>query len=146
MDIILWLLFVAVVVSVSFAVSVKVVPAHHVGIVERLGKYHATLPQGLHFVIPFVDRIRAQLDVHEQPFSRLREPLITQGGSVVLTDAVVHFTISDPRAAFYEVDDYMRVMNELTLSTLRDRVGAMDLGAALASRVVLADEVRRALS
>lgn len=141
------LLLVAVIVAGSVVTAAaKVVPIGHVFIIERLGKHQATLESGLHFILPFIDSIRAKLDVREQPFSKVREPVVTNDNFVVLVDAVVLYQITEPHAAIYDVDDHLRALDRLTITTLRNLIGAMDLAEALTSCAVTGTELRRVLS
>ena len=134
-----------VVILLLFVAS-KVVPVGHVFLIERLGRYRTSLTPGLHLTIPVIDTVRAKINVGEQTLIRTGEPLLTSDNHVIPTDAVVHYQITDPRAAVYEVDDYVRAIDQLTVATLRDLMGAMDPPTALVSADVMGAELRRVLS
>ncbi len=142
----LWLVLVVVVAVALLWRAAKVVPAGHVFLTERLGRHRAILEPGVHLIIPAVDTIRAKLDTREQVLSKTREPVITRDDIVVLIDVVVFYEITDPRAAVYEVADYVQAFDQLTVTTLRNMIGGMDLADALTSRAVASAELRRVLS
>jgi regulator of protease activity HflC (stomatin/prohibitin superfamily) len=131
--IILLVVFVALVVLVVTR-SVRIVPQAMAGIVERFGRYHRTLHAGLNVVTPFADRLRPLLDLREQVVSFPPQPVITRDNLVVGIDTVIYFQVTDARAATYEVADYITAVEQLTVTTLRNVVGGMDLETALTSR------------
>ncbi len=114
--------------------SIRIVPQASAGIVERFGRYHRTLPAGLNVVTPFVDRLRPLLDLREQVVSFPPQPVITQDNLVVGIDTVIYFQVTDARAATYEVANYITAVEQLTVTTLRNVVGGMDLETTLTSR------------
>jgi regulator of protease activity HflC (stomatin/prohibitin superfamily) len=130
---------VVVVLLVLFAVAVlaktiRIVPQARAGIVERFGKYRATLPAGLNVVVPFVDRVRYMIDLREQVVSFPPQPVITEDNLVVSIDTVIYFQVTDPVAATYEIANYIQAVEQLTMTTLRNIVGGMDLEETLTSR------------
>jgi regulator of protease activity HflC (stomatin/prohibitin superfamily) len=141
------ILLVALVVLVVAAVvrSVRIVPQATAGIVERFGRYHRTLHAGLNMVTPFVDRLRPLIDLREQVVSFPPQPVITRDNLVVSIDTVIYFQVTDPRAATYEVANYITAVEQLTVTTLRNVVGGMDLETALTSRDQINSELRREL-
>ncbi len=114
--------------------AVRVVPQARRYNVERFGRYRATLQPGLHFIIPLADRINTKLDVREQVFSSQPKPVITEDNLVVNIDTVLYYQITDPRAAAYEIADYLQAIDQLTVTTLRNVIGSMDLEQTLTSR------------
>ena len=102
--------------------------------VERFGRYRTTLQPGLNFIIPLADRINTKLDVREQVFSSQPKPVITEDNLVVNIDTVLYYQITDPRAAAYEIADYLQAIDQLTVTTLRNVIGSMDLEQTLTSR------------
>ncbi|WP_121251378.1 SPFH domain-containing protein [Nocardioides ferulae] len=124
------LLFVVVVL----AKTVRIVPQARAGIVERFGKYKQTLPAGLNFVVPFVDKVRYLIDLREQVVSFPPQPVITEDNLVVSIDTVIYFQVTDPVAATYEIANYIQAVEQLTMTTLRNIVGGMDLEQTLTSR------------
>ncbi|GAB3844597.1 SPFH domain-containing protein [Nesterenkonia populi] len=127
---VVFLLFVVVVLINS----VKIIPQARAGIVERLGKYHRTLQPGLALLVPFFDRLRPLLDMREQVVSFPPQSVITEDNLVVDIDTVVYFQITDPKAATYEIQNYIVGVEQLTTTTLRNVVGGMNLEKALTSR------------
>jgi len=92
------------------------------------------LQPGLNFIIPLADRINTKLDVREQVFSSQPKPVITEDNLVVNIDTVLYYQITDPRAAAYEIADYLQAIDQLTVTTLRNVIGSMDLEQTLTSR------------
>lgn len=142
-------LVVAIVVAV-FAValiasSVKIVPQAHARIVERLGRYHRTLNAGLAFVIPVIDKVRARVDLREQVVSFPPQPVITEDNLVVSIDSVIYFQVTDPKAATYEIANYLTGIEQLTVTTLRNVIGSMDLEETLTSRDSINAQLRGVL-
>src|SRR5688572_803118 len=114
--------------------TVKIVPQARSGIVERFGKYRATLSAGLNIVVPFIDRVRYMIDLREQVVSFPPQPVITEDNLVVSIDTVIYFQVTDPVAATYEIANYIQAIEQLTMTTLRNIVGGMDLEETLTSR------------
>ena len=114
--------------------SVKIVPQARAGIIERLGKYQRTQGPGLTLLVPFIDRLLPVLDMREQVVSFPPQPVITEDNLVVSIDTVVYFQITDPKAASYEIQNYIVAVEQLTTTTLRNVVGGMNLEQALTSR------------
>jgi regulator of protease activity HflC (stomatin/prohibitin superfamily) len=135
------LLLLAVFVLVTIAKSVRIVPQARAGIVERLGRYHRTLNPGLTMVFPFVDRVLPLLDLREQVVSFPPQPVITQDNLVVSIDTVIYYQVTDPKAATYEIANYIQGIEQLTVTTLRNVIGGMDLERTLTSR----EEINNAL-
>jgi regulator of protease activity HflC (stomatin/prohibitin superfamily) len=143
------LIVVAVVAALLAAVvvvrSVRIVPQARARNVERLGRYHKTLEPGLNFVIPFVDRVRSAIDLREQVESFVPQPVITEDNLVVNIDTVLYFQVTDPRAAAYEISNYIQAIEQLTVTTLRNVIGGMDLEETLTSREKINSELRGVL-
>ena len=138
---ILLLVFIALVVLV-ISRSIRIVPQATAGIVERFGRYHRTLNAGLNMVTPFVDRLRPLIDLREQVVSFPPQPVITRDNLVVGIDTVIYFQVTDARAATYEVANYITAVEQLTVTTLRNVVGGMELEHALTSRDQINSELR----
>jgi regulator of protease activity HflC (stomatin/prohibitin superfamily) len=132
---------VAVVVLATIFRAVRIVPQATAGIVERLGRYQRTCSPGLTVLVPFVDRMRPLLDLREQVVSFPPQPVITQDNLVVNIDTVIYFTVTDPRAATYEVANFIQAIEQLTVTTLRNVIGGLDLEGTLTSR----DQINGAL-
>lgn len=138
------------VLLVLFAVAVlaktiRIVPQARAGIVERFGKYKGTLPAGLNVVVPFVDRVRYMIDLREQVVSFPPQPVITEDNLVVSIDTVIYFQVTDPVAATYEIANYIQAVEQLTMTTLRNIVGGMDLEETLTSRDAINSRLRGVL-
>src|SRR3954466_12861520 len=128
------LALVVVFVLVMLARTVRIIPQARAGILERFGKYKETLPAGLNVVVPFVDRVRYMIDLREQVVSFPPQPVITEDNLVVSIDTVIYFQVTDPVAATYEIANYIQAIEQLTMTTLRNIVGGMDLEETLTSR------------
>ena len=127
-------LLVIVFVVVMLAKTVRIVPQARAGIVERFGKYKDTLPAGLNILVPFIDKLRYLIDLREQVVSFPPQPVITEDNLVVSIDTVIYFQVTDPVAATYEIANYIQAIEQLTMTTLRNIVGGMDLEETLTSR------------
>jgi len=142
-------LIVAVVAALLAALvvvrSVRIVPQARARNVERLGRYHKTLDPGMNFVIPFVDRVRSTIDLREQVVSFVPQPVITEDNLVVNIDTVLYFQVTDPRAAAYEIFNFIQGIEQLTVTTLRNVIGGMDLEETLTSREKINSELRGVL-
>jgi regulator of protease activity HflC (stomatin/prohibitin superfamily) len=128
------LIVVAVFVVIVLIRSIRIVPQAYTGVVERLGRYQRTLPAGLSLLIPFVDRLRPLVDMREQVVSFPPQPVITEDNLVVSIDTVIYFQVNDARAATYEIANYLAAVEQLTVTTLRNAVGGLNLEEALTSR------------
>jgi regulator of protease activity HflC (stomatin/prohibitin superfamily) len=132
----------AVVVLVTLAKTVRVIPQARAGVVERFGRYSRTLNPGLAIVVPFVDRVRPLADLREQVMSFDPQPVITQDNLVVNIDSVIYFQITDPKAATYEIANPVDAIDMLTVTTLRNVIGGMTLEQTLTSRDSINDQLR----
>jgi len=135
----------AVFAAVLIAKTVRIVPQARAGIVERFGKYKATLPAGLNVVVPFVDKVRYMIDLREQVVSFPPQPVITEDNLVVSIDTVIYFQVTDPISATYEIANYIQAVEQLTMTTLRNIVGGMDLEETLTSRDAINSRLRGVL-
>lgn len=139
------LLVLVIFVVIVLSRSVRIVPQARAGVVERLGKYQRTLNPGLTLLIPFVDRLLPLLDLREQVVSFPPQPVITSDNLVVSIDTVVYFQVTDPRAATYEIANYIQAVEQLTTTTLRNVVGGLDLEETLTSRDQINGQLRGVL-
>ena len=142
-----WSALIVFLVLLAFVVlvlsrTIRIVPQARAGIVERFGKYKTTLQPGLNIVTPFVDRVRYMIDMREQVVSFPPQPVITEDNLVVSIDTVIYFQVTDPVAATYEIANYISAIEQLTMTTLRNIVGGMDLEQTLTSR----EDINRGLS
>jgi regulator of protease activity HflC (stomatin/prohibitin superfamily) len=136
---------IAFVVVVTLARTVRIVPQATAGIVERLGRYQRTCSPGLTILVPFVDRMRPLIDLREQVVSFPPQPVITEDNLVVNIDTVIYFTVTDARAATYEVANFIQAIEQLTVTTLRNVIGGLDLEQTLTSRDQINGQLRGVL-
>ena len=139
------LVVVAFVVVVTLWKTVRIVPQAQAGLVERLGRYSRTLKAGVAILVPFVDRLRPLIDLREQVVSFKPQPVITEDNLVVNIDTVLYFQITDPKAASYEVQNYIQAIEQLTVTTLRNVIGGMELEECLTSRDQVNGQLRGVL-
>jgi regulator of protease activity HflC (stomatin/prohibitin superfamily) len=139
------LVVVAFVVVVTLWKTVRIVPQAQAGLVERLGRYSRTLNAGVAILVPFVDRLRPLIDLREQVVSFKPQPVITEDNLVVNIDTVLYFQITDPKAASYEVQNYIQAIEQLTVTTLRNVIGGMELEECLTSRDQVNGQLRGVL-
>jgi regulator of protease activity HflC (stomatin/prohibitin superfamily) len=125
---------IALVVLLTVMRSVRIIPQARARNVERFGRYRKTLEPGMNFIIPFVDRVKALIDLREQVVSFKGAPVITEDNLVVLIDTVLFFQVTDPKAADYEIVNYIQAIEQLTATMLRSVIGSMDLEQTLTSR------------
>ena len=125
---------VAILVVITVLRSVRIVPQARARNVERLGRYRKTLEPGMNFVIPMIDRVKPMIDLREQVVSFAGAPVITEDNLVVLIDTVLFFQVTDPRAADYEIVNYIQAIEQITATMLRSVIGSMDLEQTLTSR------------
>ena len=128
------LVLLVIVFGVILAKSIRIIPQASTGLVERLCRYHRTLGAGLAIIIPFVDRLRPLIDMRERVISFPPQPVITEDNLVVSIDTVIYFQVTDPKSATYEIENVIEGIEQLTVTTLRNVVGGLDLEAALTSR------------
>ena len=136
------LIIVAIFVLLVVGRTIRIVPQARAGIVERFGRYNKTLTPGLNIVVPFVDRLRPLLDLREQVISFPPQPVITEDNLVVGIDTVLYFQVTDARAATYEIANYIQAIEQLTVTTLRNVAGGMDLEKTLTSREEINSQLR----
>ena len=139
------IIIVAVIVIITLARTIRIVPQAQAGVVERFGRYSRTLTPGLTIVVPFVDRIRALIDLREQVVSFPPQPVITQDNLVVNIDSVIYFQVTDPKAATYEIANYIQAIEQLTVTTLRNVIGGLALEKTLTSRDEINGQLRGVL-
>ena len=139
------IIVVAVIVIVILARTIRIIPQAQAGVVERLGRYSRTLTPGLTLVVPFVDRIRSVIDLREQVVSFPPQPVITEDNLVVSIDSVIYFQVTEPKAATYEIANYIQAIEQLTVTTLRNVIGGMALEKTLTSRDEINGQLRGVL-
>ncbi len=125
--------------------TVRIVPQQTAQVVERLGSYSRTLDDGLHFLVPFVDKVRANIDLREQVVTFPPQPVITSDNLVVSIDTVIYYTVTEAKSAVYEIANFIQGIEQLTVTTLRNVIGSLDLEQALTSRDQINAQLRGVL-
>lgn len=137
---------VILVIAVMFiARSVKVVPQQSAWVVERLGKYHATLSPGLNFLVPFVDRAAYRHSLKEIPLDVPSQVCITKDNTQLTVDGILYFQVTDPMRASYGSSNYIVAITQLAQTTLRSVIGRMELDKTFEERDVINASVVQAL-
>jgi regulator of protease activity HflC (stomatin/prohibitin superfamily) len=114
--------------------SIRIVQPQQTYVVERLGRYRRTLEPGIHLLVPFIESVRAKVNMREQVASFPPQPAITSDNLVACIGTVLYYQVADPVRATYEIGNAVQAMEMLTITTLRNLVGSMDLEQARASR------------
>ncbi len=130
---------------IVLAKTVRIIPQARAGVVERLGRYHRTMSPGLNIVIPFIDNVRPLIDLREQVVSFPPSGVITEDNVTVNIDTVLYFTITDAKAASYEVANPLQAIEQLTTTTLRNVIGGLTLEDTLTSRDQINSQLRTVL-
>ncbi|NBK77477.1 SPFH/Band 7/PHB domain protein [bacterium D16-76] len=136
-----WVALAVVVLAVIIS-NIKVVPQAHAYVVERLGAFHASWGTGLHFKIPFLDRIAKKVSLKEQVIDFPPQPVITKDNVTMQIDTVVYFQITDPKLYAYGVESPLSAIENLSATTLRNIIGDMELDHTLTSRDVINSKIR----
>ncbi len=136
---------VLVLVLATLARTIRIVPQARAGVIERLGRYSRTLSPGLAIVVPFVDRLRPLIDLREQVVSFAPQPVITEDNLVVSIDTVIYYQVNDAKSATYEIANYIQAIEQLTVTTLRNVIGGMDLETTFTSRDDINNQLRGVL-
>ena len=140
------LLAVIILLALMVAAScVRIVPQAHAMIIERLGMYKEPWSTGLHFKLPFFDRIAKRVNLKEQVVDFAPQPVITKDNVTMRIDTVVFFQITDPRLFAYGVENPIMAIENLTATTLRNIIGDMELDATLTSREIINTKMRASL-
>ncbi|HMW06975.1 MAG TPA: paraslipin [Leptospiraceae bacterium] len=130
---IFWVLF-ALFIAFKFIRSVRIVPAQEVLIVERLGRYHQTLNAGLHFLIPFIDKVTYSHTLKEQAIEVQPQICITKDNVQVKVDGVLYLKILDAQKASYGIEDYRFAAIQLAQTTMRAVIGTLELDKTFEAR------------
>ena len=139
-----WLVVILVVVSILVR-SVKVIRQQQVAVVERLGKFKRTLDPGPHLLVPFIDSVRYTMDMREVVVPFPPQGVITEDNLMVSIDSVIYFQVIDPVRAAYEAQNYIQAIEQLTMTTLRNIIGGLDLEQTLTSREEINQKLRAVL-
>ncbi|MBR0409539.1 MAG: SPFH/Band 7/PHB domain protein [Eubacterium sp.] len=124
---------------------VRIVPQAQAYVIERLGAYNGTWSVGLHFKVPFVDRVAKKVLLKEQVVDFAPQPVITKDNVTMRIDTVVYYQITDPKLYAYGVDNPIMAIENLTATTLRNIIGDLELDATLTSRETINTKMRSTL-
>ena len=142
--VIAFIVFIIVLLFV-LASCVKIVPQAQAMVLERLGAYRETWSTGIHFKVPFIERIAKRVNLKEQVVDFPPQPVITKDNVTMQIDTVVYFQITDPKLFAYGVENPIMAIENLTATTLRNILGEMELDETLTSREVINTKMRSAL-
>ena len=134
-----------VIVALLVAQSVKVVPQQNAWVVERLGKYHATLTPGLNFLLPFLDRVAYRHSLKEIPLDVPSQVCITRDNTQLQVDGIIYFQVTDPMRASYGSSNYVFAITQLAQTLLRSVIGKMELDKTFEERETINASVVSAL-
>ena len=136
---------VIIVLLVIVISGIKIIPQSKAYVVERLGAYHRTMQTGLHYVIPFIERIANNVSLKEIVKDFAPQPVITKDNVTMQIDTVVYFQITDPKLYSYGVENPINAIENLTATTLRNIIGELELDETLTSRDVINTKMRSIL-
>ena len=140
-------IFIAILILVVLFIipSIKVVPQAYSYVVERLGSYMTTWSNGLHFKVPFIDKISNKVTLKEIVKDFAPQPVITKDNVTMQIDTVVYFQITDPKLYTYGIEDPINAIENLTATTLRNIIGELELDQTLTSRDIINAKMRSIL-
>ena len=139
------LLVVIVLVLWVLASCIRIVPQAYAVVLERLGAYKATWSTGIHFKVPFIERVARRVNLKEQVVDFPPQPVITKDNVTMQIDTVVFFQITDPKLYAYGVENPIMAIENLSATTLRNIIGDMELDETLTSREVINTRMRASL-
>ncbi|MCR5202571.1 MAG: SPFH/Band 7/PHB domain protein [Lachnospiraceae bacterium] len=139
------IVFLVVVIIAIIASCVRIVPQAKSYIVERIGAYQATWDVGLHFMIPFIDKVANKVTLKEQVLDFPPQPVITKDNVTMQIDTLIFFQITDPKLYTYGVDHPINAIENLTATTLRNIIGDLELDQTLTSRELINTKMRTSL-
>ncbi|MBS3949323.1 MAG: SPFH/Band 7/PHB domain protein [Peptococcaceae bacterium] len=129
-----FLYLVAILVFIVALSSIRVIRQSTVGVVERLGSFHRTMPNGLHFVMPFIDKVLPLIDLREHVMDYPPIPVITKDNVTMQIDTVIYYQVTDPIKATYEISNLRGAIEKITQTTIRNVIGDLPLDETLTSR------------
>ena len=141
-------LFLAIIIIIAVCIiasCIKVVPQAYAIVLERLGAYRATWSTGIHFKVPFIERVARKVNLKEQVVDFPPQPVITKDNVTMQIDTVVFFQITDPKLFAYGVENPIMAIENLSATTLRNIIGDMELDETLTSREVINTKMRSSL-
>lgn len=140
-----FLVILLIIVAIVAFATIKVVRQSEVLIIERLGRYYKTATAGLNIIVPFIDRVRANVSLKENTMDVPPQGVITKDNVTITIDTVVFFQITDPQKAIYEIENLSNGIRYLAITTIRDIVGKMDLDSMFSSRELINTQLREIL-
>ena len=141
----IWFVVILAVILLLIIPNIKVVQQSRAYVIERLGGFHAVWSVGMHFKVPFIDRVARKVSLKEQVLDYPPQPVITKDNVTMQIDTVVYFQITDPKLYCYGVEQPMMAMETLTATTLRNIIGDLELDQTLTSRDVVNTKMRAIL-
>lgn len=138
-------IIIAVIVLAIVSSCVRIVPQARALVVERLGAYQGTYGVGLHFLVPFIDRVARKVDLREQVEDFPPQPVITKDNVTMMIDTVVFYYITDPKLYAYGVERPLQAIENLTATTLRNIIGDLELDETLTSRETINAKMQESL-
>lgn len=139
----IWIILIIILLLV--VLGIKIIPQSRAKVIERLGSYHATLQTGVHYVIPFIDRVASDVTLKEIVRDFAPQPVITKDNVTMQIDTVVYFQITDPKLYTYGVENPVNAIENLTATTLRNIIGELELDQTLTSRDIINSKMRSIL-
>ena len=141
----IWIILILAVIFLLIIPNIKVVQQSRAYVIERLGAFQAVWGVGMHFKVPFIDRVARKVSLKEQVLDYPPQPVITKDNVTMQIDTVVYFQITDPKLYCYGVEQPMMAMETLTATTLRNIIGDLELDQTLTSRDVVNTKMRAIL-
>ena len=138
-------IIILIILVVIFISGIKIIPQSKAYVIERLGAYHRTMQTGMHYVIPFIERISNKVSLKEIVKDFAPQPVITKDNVTMQIDTVVYFQITDPKLYSYGVENPINAIENLTATTLRNIIGELELDETLTSRDVINTKMRSIL-
>ena len=139
----IWIIL--IIILIIIVAGIKIIPQSRSKVTERLGSYHATLQTGVHYVIPFIDRVANDVSLKEIVKDFAPQPVITKDNVTMQIDTVVYFQITDPKLYTYGVENPVNAIENLTATTLRNIIGELELDQTLTSRDIINSKMRAIL-
>lgn len=141
----MWFWIIIIIILVILISGVKIIPQSRAKVVERLGSYYGTLQTGVHYIMPFIDRVAQDVTLKEIVKDFAPQPVITKDNVTMQIDTVVYFQITDPKLYTYGVDNPISAIENLTATTLRNIIGELELDETLTSRDIINTKMRSIL-
>ena len=134
-----------IVILLVIVLGIRIIPQSTAKVIERLGSYHTTMQTGVHYVIPFIDRVANDVTLKEIVKDFAPQPVITKDNVTMQIDTVVYFQITDPKLYTYGVENPVNAIENLTATTLRNIIGELELDQSLTSRDIINSKMRAIL-